>query len=143
VVDQAVPVVCNSLALRQAARHVSQAYDAALAPLGLRTTQYSILIRLERSGPWSLGALAAKLVLDRTTLGRTIRPLIRDGLATMQADPADRRSRVLAITAKGSALVARATPAWESAQARFDAVYGADKAARLRRELAQVASAPL
>jgi hypothetical protein len=50
---------------------------------------------------------------------------------------------VLAITAKGSALVARATPAWESAQARFDAVYGADKAARLRRELAQVASAPL
>src|SRR5271155_5616628 len=74
------PADCNCLALRQAARHVSQFYDQFLAPSGLRTTQYSILARLQRKGPMTINALATELGMDRTTLGRNILPLQRDGL---------------------------------------------------------------
>src|SRR6266704_2253431 len=77
-------VPCNCLALRQAARHVTQFYDQFLAPTGLRTTQFSILARLRRMGPMTINALAADLVMDRTTLGRNILPLERDGLVAVE-----------------------------------------------------------
>ena len=74
MISAANPAECNCLALRQAARHVTQFYDQCLAPAGLRSTQYSILSRLARSGPMTINLLAADLVMDRTTLGRNIRP---------------------------------------------------------------------
>ena len=75
---------CNCLALRQAARHVTQFYDQCLAPAGLRTTQLSILAKLKRLGPLAINALARELVMDRTTLGRTMLPLERDGLISIE-----------------------------------------------------------
>ena len=74
---------CICLAVRQAARHVTQSYDQFLAPAGLRTTQFSILAKLKRNGPMTINALAAELVMDRTTLGRNILPLERDGLISI------------------------------------------------------------
>src|SRR3954452_1479173 len=62
---------CNCLALRQAARHVTQFYDQYLASTGLRSTQFSILAKLQGLGPTTINALARELVMDRTTLGRT------------------------------------------------------------------------
>ena len=59
---------CNCLALRQAARHISQIYDSYLASEGLRTTQFSILAKLNRLGPLSINELAKSMVMDRTTL---------------------------------------------------------------------------
>src|ERR1700761_9638759 len=82
-VDDTNPAACNCLALRQAARHVTQFYDEFLAPIGLRSTQYSILARLQRRGPMTVNALAAEMVMDRTTLARNIQPLQRDGLITV------------------------------------------------------------
>ena len=61
---------CNCLALRQAARHVSQIYDGHLASEGLRTTQYSILAKLNRLGPLSINELAKSMVMDRTARPR-------------------------------------------------------------------------
>ena len=75
---------CNCLALRQAARHVSQFYDQYLASTGLRTTQFSILAKLKGLGPMTINALARELVMDRTTLGRTMLPLERDGLIAIK-----------------------------------------------------------
>ncbi len=75
---------CNCLAVRQAARHVTQFYDRFLAPAGLRTTQFSILARLRRKGATTINALAADMVMDRTTLGRNILPLERDGLIRIE-----------------------------------------------------------
>ena len=71
------PIPRRAIAWRCArrARHVTQFYDQFLAPSGLRTTQYSILARLQRKGPMTINALAAELVMDRTTLGRNILPL--------------------------------------------------------------------
>ena len=89
---------CICLAIRQAARHVTQSYDHFLAPAGLRTTQFSILAKLKRKGPMTINALAADLVMDRTTLGRNILPLERDGLITIEPVASDRRSKELHLT---------------------------------------------
>jgi hypothetical protein len=79
------PEICNCSALRQAARHVTRFYDAFLSPAGLRATQFSILAKLRQRGPLTITSLAAEMVMDRTTLGRNIRPLQRRGLAAITA----------------------------------------------------------
>src|SRR6266566_9167196 len=94
---------CICLAVRQAARHVTQFYDQLLAPSGLRTTQFSLLGRLQRSGPMPINVLAAALVMDRTTLGRNILPLERDGLIEIGASPRDRCRREVRLTPAGAA----------------------------------------
>jgi len=109
-----------------------------MAPFGLRTTQFSILARLNASGPTTIQALAGKMVMDRTTLGRTIRPLERDGLVTLEADAGDRRVRWLRITEAGQAKVALAMAGWQEAQLRFEAAMGAAAAAELRTRLKHV-----
>src|SRR5260370_34856597 len=79
---------CNCLAVRQAALHITQFYDRFLADVGRRTTQFSILERLRRNGPMTVNALAAEMVMDRTTMGRNIRLLQREGpitVATIEA----------------------------------------------------------
>jgi DNA-binding MarR family transcriptional regulator len=129
---------CNWLALRQAARLATQFYDQHLAPSGLRTTQFSILAKLKRLGPTTINALADELVIDRTTLGRNILPLERDGLIRIQASAQDARSKELELTRKGAARLAQATAGWSEAQKRFEAAYGADRAAKLRALLQDV-----
>src|SRR5689334_17006422 len=119
---------CNCLAIRQAARHVSQFYDQLFAPVGLRATQYAILSRLRRDGPMTINALAAALVMDRTTLGRNILPLQRDGLIEVEAAPDDRRRRDLRLTPRGIARQEAAAARWAVAQERFDAVFGRARA---------------
>jgi len=139
--DGVASSACYCQALRQAARRATAFYDAALAPFGLRVSQFGILARLLWHGPRSIQALAAELVMDRTTLGRNIRPLERDGLLCAIADPADRRSRLLSLTPRGAELVAAARPAWTTAQAEFEARYGAEPAMRLQTALQEVVTA--
>jgi len=129
---------CNCLAIRQAARHVTQFYDQLFAPVGLRATQYAILSRLKRDGPMTINALAGALVMDRTTLGRNILPLQRDGLIEVVASPADRRRRELRLTAKGTEKQRQGSERWAVAQQRFDDVFGGDRAAELRGLLREV-----
>src|SRR5271163_1458970 len=82
---------CNCLAVRQAARHVTQFYDQTMAPVGLRISQFSILAKLQRLGPLTVNALAAEMVMDRTTLGRAIQPLVRQRLVAIDRRDTDRR----------------------------------------------------
>ena len=131
---------CNCLALRQAARHVTQFYDQCLAPCGLRTTQLSILAKLKRLGPLTINVLARELVMDRTTLGRTMLPLERDGLISIEDGSLDRRSKELHLTASGVERLRVAGKLWSEAQRRFEAAVGTAHAATLRSELRAVAS---
>jgi DNA-binding MarR family transcriptional regulator len=133
------PAGCNCLALRQAARHVSQFYDQFLTTNGLRATQYSILARLQRKGPMSINALAADLVMDRTTLGRNILPLQRDGLISVRPGRIDRRSKELQLTKAGAARFRAASEGWRQAQERFEAAFGSKRAKELRALLHEVA----
>jgi DNA-binding MarR family transcriptional regulator len=134
------PTACNCLALRQAARHVSQIYDGHLASEGLRATQYSILAKLNRLGPLSINELAKSMVMDRTTLGRAIRPLERDRLLSIGAGD-DGRTRSLRLTPAGQARLKAATAKWREAQKQFEAAFGAGDAADLRTVLRRVIAA--
>jgi len=137
------PDLCNCLALRQAARHVTQFYDQFLAEVGLRTTQYSILRRLRRLGPLSINALASELVMDRTTLGRNILPLQREGLIAVVRGRTDRRSKELQLTDAGLARLRRAIEGWAEAQARFETAFGGERSSELRTILHAVSATDL
>jgi DNA-binding MarR family transcriptional regulator len=137
------PEKCNCLAVRQAARHITQFYDQYLAPSGLRTTQFSILTKLKRLGPMTINALAAELVMDRTTLGRNILPLQRDGLIAVVKGSTDRRSKELRMTEAGAECLRTAVEGWSEAQTQFEAVFGAKRAAELRALLHAVSASDL
>jgi DNA-binding MarR family transcriptional regulator len=126
------PSDCNCLVVRQAARHVTQLYDRALHPYGLKTSQFGILANLGRQGPQAINTLAASLVMDPTTLGRNLRPLEREGLVAIVVAPTDRRARELRLTPKGAKLLERALAGWAEAQAEFAQSFGEMRAAEFR-----------
>ena len=131
--DAAVgPEVCNCFSIRSAARHVTQFYDQLLEPTGLRITQYSILAMLKRLGPLTINALAKVLQTDRTTLGRNILPLERDGLIRIEQGASDRRAKELHLTTAGEKRLQAARPAWLKAQATFESSFGPKRAETLR-----------
>jgi DNA-binding MarR family transcriptional regulator len=142
--EVAAPLVrCNCLALRQAARHVTQFYDERLAPTGLRATQFSILAKLDRPGAVTINALARELVMDRTTLGRTMLPLEREGLISVSDGRVDRRSKELALTRAGARRLRAAARLWGLAQREFERCFGVGRARDLRTLLAEVVSCRL
>ena len=134
------PEDCNCLAVRQAARHITQFYDHYLAPSGLRTTQFSILAMLRRLGPMTINALAAEMVMDRTTLGRNVLPLERDGLIAIEKGSRDRRSKELRVTEVGEASFREGMKGWRQAQHQFEVAFGTDRTADMRSLLHAVAA---
>ncbi|MDB5607300.1 MAG: MarR family transcriptional regulator [Bradyrhizobium sp.] len=131
---------CNCTALRKATRRVSQLYDSALEPCGLRTTQRAILNHIARTGTPPIGELAEALVMDRGALTHNLKPLERDGLVEIRIDPDDRRNRLVALTAAGRAKLAESEPLWKRAQDGFEAAFGVAKSAALRKALEYVVS---
>lgn len=129
------PSYCTCLALRKATRRVTQIYDAHMKPLGLRITQFAVLGQLAGGGaapePLSITALARRLGLDRSTLGRNIRPLLKSGLIEMEGGE-DRRAHTLALTDSGRALLDKAVPLWKNAQRQVSEKLGRDKTRALR-----------
>src|SRR3984957_18702566 len=104
---------CYCLHLQRAARATARRYDDALRPLGLTSGQFSLLMSLNRVEPPTMGEVASLLAMDRTTLTANLKPLERRGLVELAVDPADRRSRRLALTRSGRDLLAAALPAWK------------------------------
>ena len=129
---------CYCFAVRSASRHVSQFYDQFLIPVGLRTTQFSILAKLKRRGPLTINTLAEEMVMDRTTLGRNILPLERDGLIQVEPVLTDRRAKELHLTNAGEKRLQAGFKAWANAQSQFEATFGAKRAAELRAMLRAV-----
>ncbi|RKH21201.1 MarR family transcriptional regulator [Corallococcus sp. CA047B] len=137
--DDTLRTLCNCLALRQASRHVTQFYDQVLAPSGVRTTQYSILHRVQTQGPLTVNELAHQLVMDPSTLTHNLKPLLKDGLVALQVGRTDRRQRAVDITAEGKDVYRKARPLWLRAQADFEHAVGDSQASALRDLLASVA----
>lgn len=131
------PSPCHCLSMRQASRQVTQLYDRHFAPTGLRVTQYSVLRVLGRTEPLAMQALADRMVMDRTTLSRALRPLERDGLVSM-APGRDARTRLLSLTPAGRSLLDDLTPTWARAQAEFEARFGAPEVVQLHGMLSRV-----
>jgi DNA-binding MarR family transcriptional regulator len=111
---------CLCLATQRAARVLARRYDEALRPLGLTSGQFSLLMSLNRPQPVSIGAAAAVLAMDRTTVTANLKPLERRGLVTSKVDPEDRRGRLLTLTKAGQSLLAAAVPIWKRTQAKIE-----------------------
>lgn len=135
-----VETPCNNLALRQAARHVSQIYDRHIAKVGLRGTQYSILSKLDRAGSLPIGKLAEALVLERTALTRAIGPLQRDGFVIVGDGP-NGRTRSVMLTPAGESKFKSARMQWRKAQREFESAFGSGNAETLRNTLRQLIAA--
>src|SRR5215216_421883 len=103
---------CACANLRKAARAVTQLFDAALAPSGLKATQFTLLVTSRLSGEATINGLAERMAMDRTTLSRNLKPLARDGL--LEVSPGgDGRTRLVQITSAGERALEEAYPLWQ------------------------------
>lgn len=126
---------CNCLALRQAARFVTQLYERHLAPVGVTAAQFSIMANLSHRPGLLMSELADRLVMDRTTLLRALKPLQRDGFVAAAASEHDARAHALSLTKLGERTYAQAKVAWQAAQDEFETQFGQGRAQALRDEL--------
>ena len=109
------PLACMCASFRRASRALTQHYEEALRPLGLRATQFTILQALSLTGEVSQGRLGDILALDTTTLTRTLEIMI-DHEWIMKRQGKDRRERYLRLSNAGLAELKRALPYWERVQ---------------------------
>ena len=112
---------CLCLQAQRAARALARRFDEALRPAGLTNQQFSLLMALNRPEPPTMAPVALLLAMDRTTLTAALKPLERRGLLRVEADPADRRSRRLGLTASGHAALLEALPVWKRTHADLEA----------------------
>lgn len=138
---RAMTTECACFNLRRAARAITQEYDRAVAPLGLRATQVTLLVAVAQANGVPAGRLADFLGMDKTTLSRNLAPLRRAKLVA-PATGEDRRTRGMALTPKGVELLARAIPVWEGAQHRMLQRIGTKGWASLRQDLAALTASP-
>jgi DNA-binding MarR family transcriptional regulator len=129
--------LCNCLAARKASRYLTAVYDQALSPVNLRATQFSILYKLAKDGPLTIGELAAAMAMDRTTLSSNLKPLDREGLLE-RVPGQDRRVKNVMITDAGVSRYREAFPLWQAVQQEFEGHYGEKRAVTLRNSLRNV-----
>lgn len=131
---------CLCLHAQRAARVLARRFDEALRPVGLTNSQFSLLNALNRPAAASIGDVARLLGADRTTLTAALKPLVRDGLALISPDTADRRSRRLALTLEGRERLAQALPIWTALHAQVEAELAPDQPESLRKGLRDLAA---
>ena len=116
--------------MRRATRAVTQLYDDALAPSGLRTTQFALLHTLARHETMTISALAAQMLLDRTALSRNLDPLAARDLVAITPG-SDLRTRQLSLTSAGRRALQAAEPHWSNAQRDVSRRIGGKRLAEL------------
>lgn len=124
------PRGCTHFQLRQLSRRLGLLYDAELAAVGLKTTQFSLLSSLHSLGPVRPADLARAMKLEPSTLTRNLQPLLAAGWAQIGPGP-DGRSRTVRITPAGEALRAQARERWHQAQLLVNATLGEQRVAAL------------
>ena len=129
--------LCACANLRKAVRAVSQLYDDAFRPIGLRATQFGLLGATGMLGPLTINRLAEAIVMDRTTLTRNLRPLEKQGLLGIRSGK-DRREREVSITRRGQVVLAKGYPLWKKAQGKVIKGLGQERVNRLLKDLSAV-----
>ena len=132
------PVACTGARLRRLTRRVTAFYEHHLRSSGLKLSQYSLLAQLS-DVPQSLTALANRMEIDRTTLTRSLQPLLEQGLVG-ESCGADARQRLFALTADGARMRTAARKQWRQAQIALEAHLGGDFVANLHTQLEQALS---
>jgi len=126
----ATPRGCTNLKLRQLSRAVTRHYDAYVAPIGLKNSQYSLLSHVVLLGPLKPSELAARMRIDASTLTRNLQPLVAQGWVT-QGPGDDARSRLIEATALGREKRVEGQRAWKQAQLALNARLGDERVVAL------------
>jgi len=130
---------CACFKVRKAARAVTKLYEEVLRPIGLRPTQFSLLMAARVIGPVTVVKLAQITVMDRTTLTRNLQILEKRRLIEIKPGE-DRREREVTLTASGMEVLAKAVPLWEEAQDRVRQGLGEEKMRNLMDDLSEMIS---
>ncbi len=117
---------CVANNLQKTARAVSRLYTEEMRPAGLTRAQFPILGTLDTEGPLSMGDIAHRLYMERTTLTRHLRPLEEAGFVDRPVSDGDARVRLVAITRAGRRKLRQAERYWRKAQALMLDRYGAE-----------------
>lgn len=131
---------CTCFNLRKATRAVTQLYDDALRPTGLRITQFSLLVVIHFAGKATITDLAEMAVMDRTTLKRNLEVLEQEGLVRIRPGP-DARVRQVRLTPAAREKLEQALPYWAKAQARMAAGLGQGRSQRFLGDLSAAVDA--
>lgn len=123
---------CLCFVTQRAARALARRFDEVLRPVGLTSGQFSLLMSLNQPEPPAVGAVAALLGMDRTTLTANLKPLERERLVESDIDPADRRGRLLVLTTAGKKKLKAALPIWTRTHEEIDERLGRTDAPDLR-----------
>lgn len=129
---------CASLNFRRTARAITRLYDLAFQGTGIRSTQFTILIAVAKAQPVSISTLGEILVIDSTTLTRSLAKLQKQGLLTI-SKRAERRQRFVRLTDGGVKALEESLPGWRAAQERFVETVGAEFWLGFRSELERLA----
>ena len=129
---------CASLNFRRTARAVTRMYDTAMQDSGIRSTQFAILVGIAKTQPVAIGKLADVLIIDRTTLTRSLRLLQKERLVTI-SKRTTMRQRLLELTPQGVEALERSLPLWRAVHAKFVSDMGSDYWLHLRGELEKLA----
>jgi DNA-binding MarR family transcriptional regulator len=119
-------VTCVAFNLRRANRLVTQAFDDALRPSGLKITQFSLLTAAYLQKNQNLNKLARVMGMDRTTLSRNLRLMEKNGLVDLEKGQDKREVRVC-VTQLGLDKFRRAAPLWYRVQTFFTKGLGEEK----------------
>jgi DNA-binding MarR family transcriptional regulator len=130
---------CACFNLRKASRAITQLFDRALQPGGLRGTQFSILAVLSFMGTTTVTKLSKNLVMDRTTLTRNLRPLEQQGYISVTAGK-DLRTRTVEMTDNGAKALAKAYPLWKEVQTDVIRKLGKKRFQSLISDLSEISS---
>ena len=133
---------CASLNFRRTSHMVTRMYDLAMQESGVRSTQFALLVGIAKLQPVTMGTLATVLMLDRSTLSRSLRLLEKERMIEISKRAA-MRQRFLKLTYSGEKALQRSLPLWRAAHARFVEAVGADYWLKLRNELEIIAKSKI
>ena len=126
---------CVCFNIRKSARAITQLYEDALRPTGLRATQFTLLVATRVMGTATINDLAKGLVMDRTTLTRNVKPLEKQGFIRVMPGKNDRREREVTLTLAGQEILSEALPLWKTVQETVIEALGQGRVRRLLKDL--------
>ena len=122
---------CAYANLRKTARAVTQLYDETFRPVGLRASQFALLVAVRFLEPVTVNQLADAVVMDRTTLTRNLKPLEKQGLIRIEPGAEDRRQREVSLAEAGKEKLAQAFPLWRRAQQKIESGMGEERLSQM------------
>jgi DNA-binding MarR family transcriptional regulator len=115
---------CLCAVIRKTGRALTRQYDQYLKPSGLKVTQYSMLVNIDRNKDITVSDLAKLLLMDQTTVTRNLRVLEKSEYIQTSPDPTDNRVKRIQVTETGKAKIDEAKPFWEIAQEEMVRILG-------------------